>query len=134
MNADRFLAIPFVSKGRSYDGADCWGLLWLWYRDMMGIALPPHDTVPACALRTIGDLVAHHKRDWLPVPLPRNGDAVVMRAWTQRSTIEDAHVGVVVNRRFVLHTEERTGPRLQRLSDPDVKARVIEFRRHPDAA
>lgn len=130
MTADRFLAIPFVSQGRSYDGADCWGLVWLYYRDVMGIALTEWAHVPAKALRTISDLIAEHKREWTKVESPRNGDIVVMKAWTRRSTILDAHVGVVVNRRFVLHTRENSGPVLQRLTDPDIAWRIVDFRRH----
>lgn len=130
MTADRFLAIPFVSQGRSYEGADCWGLVWLYYRDVMGIALSEWAHVPARALRTIGDLVAEHKRDWRVVETPADGDVAVMRAFTRRSTIEDAHVGIVIGRRFVLHTEAGSGPRLERLSAPHVAPRIVDFRRH----
>lgn len=41
--ADRFasyLAIPWLEKGRSREGLDCWGLVWLLYRDCFGIELP----------------------------------------------------------------------------------------------
>lgn len=42
MNFNRFTdaAIPYVSHGRSYDGCDCWGLVYLFYRDELGITLP----------------------------------------------------------------------------------------------
>lgn len=134
MNADRFLTIPFRSRGRSYDGADCWGLVWLYHRDVMGIALTDWADVPARALRRISGLIAEHKRAWPVVIEPRDGDVVVMRALSASGTIEDTHVGVVVDRRYVLHTEERTGARLERLSAPHVAARIMEIRRHPRAA
>lgn len=134
MNADRFLSIPFRSRGRSYDGADCWGLVWLYYRDVLGIDLVDWSEVPATALRSISRLIAEHKREWRVVAEPRDGDVVVMRALSDRGPIEDTHVGLVVNRRYVLHTEQQSGARLERLSAPHVAARVIDFRRHPRAA
>jgi cell wall-associated NlpC family hydrolase len=133
MNADRFLTVPFLSRGRSYDGADCWGLVWLYHRDMLGIGIDDWAEVPARSLRRISRLIAEHKRAWRVVTEPRDGDVVVMRSLSAGGPITDTHVGVVVNRRFVLHTEEQTGARLERLSAPHVAARIMEFRRHPSA-
>ena len=36
----KMLAIPYVHKGRGYDGADCGGAIMLFYRDFLGITLP----------------------------------------------------------------------------------------------
>lgn len=36
----KMMAIPYVHKGRGYDGADCGGLIMIFYRDFLGIILP----------------------------------------------------------------------------------------------
>lgn len=131
MTADRFLGIPFASGGRSYAGVDCWGLVWLYHRDVLGIAIDDFADVPALALRRISRLVAEHKRAWPVVAVPADGDVVVMRVASSRGVLADTHVGIVANRRFVLHTEAQAGTRLERLSAPHVAARIIDIRRHP---
>jgi len=131
MTADRFLAIPFRSGGRSYAGVDCWGLVWLYHRDVLGIAIDDWADVPALALRRISRLVAEHKRAWPVAAVPADGDVVVMRVASSGGVIADTHVGIVANRRYVLHTEAQAGTRLERLSAPHVAARIIDIRRHP---
>lgn len=131
---DRLLAIPYVDEGRDYSGADCWGLFRLFYRDVLGILLDEFEGIRASNFRLVSRTIGARKTAWPKVDLPRFGDAVVMRGWTERSTIPDLHVGVFVDRRGVLHSERPIGCRVESLRDPQLAARVIEYRRHPDAA
>jgi murein DD-endopeptidase len=39
---DQFVGIPYVAHGRDYAGADCWGLLYLFYRDVLGVQIPSY--------------------------------------------------------------------------------------------
>lgn len=39
---DRFVGIPYLDKGRSIVGSDCWGLLFQVYRELRGIELPSY--------------------------------------------------------------------------------------------
>ena len=36
----RFIGIPYRNKGRDFDGCDCWGLVDLYHREVLGIELP----------------------------------------------------------------------------------------------
>ena len=40
--ANKYMIIPFVEKGRSFDGADCYGLVRLIYKNELGIELPDY--------------------------------------------------------------------------------------------
>ena len=40
---ERAVCVPFLDKGRGYDGFDCWGLVVCYYRDVLGIELPSYD-------------------------------------------------------------------------------------------
>lgn len=35
----RFVGIPWKPNGRDFDGVDCYGLIVLWYREILGINL-----------------------------------------------------------------------------------------------
>ncbi len=43
----RLVGIPFIAGGRGWDGCDCWGLLLLAYREVLGIELPSYDRAGA---------------------------------------------------------------------------------------
>ena len=45
MNTEAYLRIQYRDKARSETEGDCWQLVWLIYRDELGIRLPTHDTV-----------------------------------------------------------------------------------------
>lgn len=131
MTADRFLAVPYVEKGRSYDGFDCFGLAWLYHLDVLGIRMADWAHVSPRAFRTVSQIIGEEKRAWPRPAEPIDGDVAVMRCFTRRSIIPDLHIGIVENRRFVLHTDSQAGTRLERLSAPHVAARIMDFRRHP---
>ena len=40
MKTDRFIGLPWVQYGADWSGVDCWGLVTLFYREEMGIAIP----------------------------------------------------------------------------------------------
>ena len=37
---ETYLGIPWKVAGRDRDGLDCWGLVYLFYKERFGIALP----------------------------------------------------------------------------------------------
>ena len=39
----KMMTIPYVRKGRGYDGVDCGGAILIFYRDFLGIELPDFD-------------------------------------------------------------------------------------------
>lgn len=40
MNFEKYIDIPYKHLGRYFDGADCWGLVWLIYKEEKNIILP----------------------------------------------------------------------------------------------
>ena len=39
---DQFVGIPYIAHGRGYDGADCWGIVYLFYRDVLKTPIPDY--------------------------------------------------------------------------------------------
>lgn len=102
MKFDRYIGLPWLDRGRTPAGVDCWGLVRLVYAGEFGIDLPDH----ADGYRHAGDrgtilaLVEDARSDWMPVmTVAKAGDLVLMRQapW---------HVGLVVGRGRMLHIPE----------------------------
>lgn len=132
MNLDRFSSIPFVKGGYDYDDAHCYGLVWLHYRDRLGILLPRYDGRDIFDAEGNAPLFERDRQDWIRVDEPRDHDVAVMRAITDPAL--DFHLGVVVEKRKVMHTQRLKGVQVERLSAPHIRSRIVEFRRHPQLA
>jgi cell wall-associated NlpC family hydrolase len=134
---DLYLEIPFKPQGRGLDGSDCWGLVKLYYYNEFGIKLQSYSEVDPRDHRKISDLIDLHKKTWLSITDPRQGDVVIMK--TQVASAKNSlcgHVGVVVemgkNRLGVLHIEKDHYSRIQALDSPLIQSRVVDMRRHAD--
>lgn len=119
---DALLQCPYAAGGGALHGADCWGIVELWYRHVLGIALddraahpPGHD-----GLQAGFDAAAH----WRAVDAPENHCLVILRAGHLRA----GHVGVFFGGR-VLHSSEHQGCVYQALSDRWIRSRVTRFLR-----
>jgi cell wall-associated NlpC family hydrolase len=98
-----WVGVPFKWDGRDRTGVDCWGLAWLWHRDVLGIALP--DWVKGehglgWVRRT---LAAEHAARWRRLAEGEPGCIVLTLPSTR-----PAHVGIFW-RGGVLHAEEGAG-------------------------
>ena len=103
---ERAVCIPFLDKGRSHDGWDCWGLVVCYYRDVLGIALPAYDDYDTVRNhKALVRLFTSNAQKWLKVPDAIDGRvALIFRRGLP------LHAGVVIaNGRRILHCEQRIG-------------------------
>ena len=105
---ERAVLTPFLDKGRSYDGWDCWGLVVCYYRDVLGTEIPAYGGYGSVKdLRAVaqGFVEAISTDRWKNVGPPQDGYvAVIYRRGLP------LHAGVVVCRGSrILHCEQRVG-------------------------
>jgi cell wall-associated NlpC family hydrolase len=110
--------MPFVEKGRDYEGCDCFGLVWLGFRDVLGITLPKHtDEYEDAGTTTesrahLGGLVVTHKREWEQVKNPSPMDVVLFRLAGQ-----PIHVGLMIDKKNFIHSEKKRGVSIESVND-----------------
>ena len=133
--ADRYIRIPFVDGGRDHFGCDCWGLCRLVYRDILQINLPSYGEIDAKNLIGIARQMKSGADDgevWTKVEgIPREFDVCLMTWFGQRAI---AHIGVMVDERHVLHTEDIAGVSISKINHPHILTRVRAFYRHREMA
>lgn len=121
---DALLGCPYVPGGSDMGGADCWGIVELWYSHVLGIDLddraahpPGHEGVQA------GFEAAAH---WEAIEAPENNCLVVMRA----GHLNAGHAGVYLDGRL-LHSDESAGCVFQPVSDRFIRSKIsgyLEYR------
>lgn len=114
--------IPYKSKGRDFDGVDCWGLIFLFYKNELNINLPSwsaeykdakhFDYFEPCE-RT--DLFAKWREVTVAVP----GDVGLM------SLGRNFHVGLCVDPygSRIMHMMDGSGIMIDRIKSPELKNR-----------
>lgn len=117
---DRALAVPFRFGDGDWFGADCWGLVELWYAALKDIMLT--DRVGGVAGHGALQNGVEDTIRWARVETPADHDLVLMRA----GDLEAGHVGIHWQG-HVLHTSERTGCVYQPMTDRTVRSRITGF-------
>lgn len=125
--SNAYVGIPFEDRGRDARGLDCWGLVRLVYDEQLGIDLPALEDCyeNTSDLAAIAETYELEKTDWIERPGPAPCDVVMFKLLAI-----PLHVGVVVDARTFLHTMERRGTCVERLTSPAWSARVLAFYRH----
>ena len=99
----RAIGVPFVDRGRSWDGWDCWGMVVVAYRECLGIDLRPYDEISALDRQAVFcQMGAEIASRWRLVETGQEnaGDAVLIRP---------CHVGLVIAPGSMLHVAPETG-------------------------
>lgn len=127
---DWVFEIPYVSGGRDESGADCWGLVVLFYEKEFDVNLPKYEEVlpdeaTGHTTTTKGAIVIAETLDSVEeVSDPQYGDIVLLRVMGM-----PIHVGIVVGRNEMLHTRSSTGPLIENYTEIKWKRRVQSFHR-----
>jgi cell wall-associated NlpC family hydrolase len=126
---DAYSEILFVPDGRDHSGVDCYGLIWLVYKEQLAIELPSYAGIfqnqSFESLRRVARFIATHKNTWRQVEDPRLFDMIILRSgrylW---------HVGIVVDSRRMLHIMDGINSCIEDYTGLIWKNRVEEFRRY----
>ena len=110
-----YVGIPFKHLGRDFNGADCFGLVWLYYKHELGIELrDPQvdctDLLQAC--KTIQETAS---KEWQSVQTPQKNDVVLLCTRPAKTKISN-HLGVYLGKNRLLHTMEDSGSYIAKVS------------------
>ena len=96
------VGIPWVAGGRSYEGADCWGVVKLAAKALFRFTLPDYQYVPEPMRGTFID-AASGLNCWTKINVPAAGAVVVLapKGWNAPT-----HVGIMVDNSRMLHSTD----------------------------
>jgi len=125
------VGVPFVDRGRTLSGWDCWGLVVFAYKTCFGVVLPGYEGISAFNSAEAGALIDAQKKLWIELPpgLERRGDVIVLRhaSWP-------CHIGLIIRPGLMLHVDEVHGTYVENYRTGICKNQVISFHRHEQLA
>ncbi len=127
LNVEKYIDVPFVEKGRRMSGCDCWGLVYLIYRDLLKIELPLYLAYyqNTADEKTLGLLIDHEKLAWEEVLFSSPGDVVVLRLKGQ-----PMHVGVYIGNGRFIHCLEGSGTVIEKIKSITWRNRIVGYYRY----
>lgn len=130
---DRFVGIPYLDRGRSIVGLDCYGLVRLVFRELRGLELPSYVEryVSAADRAAIASLIAGELDPWDEIA---PGGEMPFDAVLIRELDAVSHIGLVVTPGMMLHVAAGETSRIERYRSGALKHRVAGFFRYRDAA
>ena len=121
----KFIGIPYQDWGRDYNGCDCYGLVYLFYRDYLNIELPSYSyNSKEHKPNTISNIINKHKKElFKQVKEPNFGDCIIFNVYGNST-----HIGIFLdNNQFLHNTELRRFSCIDRLNHIFWKSRIEGF-------
>lgn len=125
--ARKAVGVPFVDGGRDYTGWDCYGELYVAYRDVLGIEIPAYRGAYKTAKQVdvLTGISEHELRtNWSKVERPQPMDGILIRIDGR-----PVHVGLVLDRRHFLHVDRGVQTCVQDYKSFEWGLRVLGFYR-----
>ena len=99
------LNVPFKERGRDYEGWDCYGVPFCYFRDVKNIKLPEYLTYSSIKdYKQLKRMIDGARPYWKAVTQPKLGDIAVFRTGKSES-----HIGLVIDHKRMLHSEKKVG-------------------------
>ena len=119
----KYIGIPFVSNGRTFNGCDCYGLVRLVLQNEYGITLPllSNDYSDALNVKETARLFAENLPVLTAGKLQEAQDSFSLQRAVVAVITENgaaAHIGIAAGGGYILHTGKKTGSVCQKASHP----------------
>lgn len=108
-----FIGIPYVNRGSSFQGCDCWGLVWLYHVEVLKKLIPRYDGYENSESPTIGEYISDRWNQWEPVEpdQKQHGDVLALRVGRHA-----VHCGIYLGDGRMLHVLEGRMSCLERVN------------------
>lgn len=117
---EKYIGIPYVDKGRTFKGCDCFGLVKLFYRNELNIDVPDVAITADKPRRIFANFLNEISKNWVEIDKPEKGCVIAMTANEQHPNLV-THFALVIDDKQVIHTLNKIGSHLVRLDDDKIK-------------
>ncbi len=121
----KFVGIPFVSKGRSFNGCDCYGLVKLYYKEILNIDIPETIITAEQPRRTFANYLNEISKNWTATT-PAKNVVVAMSVNAEHPNLV-THFAVMIDDKRFIDTRENMSSYLTSIDDERIKNQIKGF-------
>jgi murein DD-endopeptidase len=121
----KFIGIPFVSKGRSFNGCDCYGLVKLYYKEILNIDIPETIITAEQPRRTFANYLNEISKNWTATT-PAKNVVVAMSVNAEHPNLV-THFAVMIDDKRFIDTRENMSSYLTSIDDEKIKNQIKGF-------
>jgi murein DD-endopeptidase len=121
----KFIGIPFVSKGRSFNGCDCYGLVKLYYKEILNIDIPETIITAEQPRRTFANYLNEISKNWTATT-PAENVVVAMSVNAEHPNLV-THFAVMIDDKRFIDTRENMSSYLTSIDDEKIKNQIKGF-------
>lgn len=122
---EKFIGIPFVSKGRSFRGCDCYGLVKLYYKEVLNIELSETVITAEQPRRIFAHYLNEISKNWSST-FPQKNAVVAMAVNAEHPTLI-THFAVMIDDKRFIDTRENMSSYLTSIDDEKIKNQIKGF-------
>lgn len=124
LQVSKYIDIHFTEKGRGMAGCDCWGLVFLIYRDLLDTELPLYlDSYQNTAdEKVVSAAIRNEKVNWEEVDKAQPGNVVLIRLKGQ-----PMHVGVYLGNGRFIHCLDKVGVVIEKVNSITWRDRIVGY-------
>lgn len=119
LNVEKYVGISYEVNGRDMQSVDCYGLVYLIYKNELGIDLPSFAEDGIDANRT-QELIAMYKEGWEPTENIQAGDVVIFRIMGI-----EAHIALAIDSERFIHARIGYNSAIERFDSSKWKTRFV---------
>ncbi len=123
---EKYIGIPFVDKGRTLDGADCYGIVKLYYKEFLNIDIEEiianPDNAKSCFVKYLDQI----SRNWKQENHAVKNSVVAMSTNPQHPNMI-THFGVMIDDKRMLHTFKNVQCHVICIDNPIIKTQIKGF-------
>lgn len=123
---DRFIGIPFVDGGRTFEGADCYGLVKLYYKNILNIEIPETKIQPNQPKRIMINYLNEISKNWKQIESPKKNCVVAMAMHDEHPKLV-THFAVMIDEKRMLHTLNKQNSNIKNIDDISIKPFIKGF-------
>ena len=121
----KFIGIPFISKGRSFNGCDCYGLVKLYYKEILNIDIPETIITAEQPRRTFANYLNEISKNWTATT-PAKNVVVAMSVNAEHPNLV-THFAVMIDDKRFIDTRENRSSYLTSIDDKKIKNQIKGF-------